>query len=159
MPGALVVAPPPIGIETPSMNPVFFVPERSLNAVAKIAASRHPPDKVADTMFERSPAACASLTSEVGVPRVSSALRGMTWFLSGPMLSAYRDRSLRPSGVRYCAYEIGSLKGLPVALVGIFSQIGVAMMPGCTELQRMLSAACSSATDFARNRTPPLVAE
>jgi hypothetical protein len=32
-------------------------------------------------------AACASRTSEVGVPSVSSALRGMISFLSGPMPS------------------------------------------------------------------------
>lgn len=36
--------------------------------------------------------------------------------------------------------SIGALRRLPSAPVGIFSQIGVAMMPGCTELQRMLSA-------------------
>src|SRR5262249_39538361 len=39
------------------MKPVFFVPERSLNAVAKSATSRHPPDKLADTIFERTPVA------------------------------------------------------------------------------------------------------
>src|SRR5262245_58621173 len=53
----VTVAEPPIGIDTTTMNPVFCAPERSLNAVAKIAASRHPADKVADRMFERSPAA------------------------------------------------------------------------------------------------------
>ena len=55
--------------------------------------------------------------------------------------------------------SIGALRRLPSAPVGILPQIGVAMMPGCTELQRMLSAACSSATDLASRRTPPLVAE
>jgi hypothetical protein len=39
-------------------------------------------------------------------------------------------------------------------------QIGVSMMPGCTELTRMPSptAAHSIAIDLANSRTPPLVA-
>src|SRR5262245_3371406 len=44
-------------METPTMKPVFFTPERSLNAVAKIDASRQPADRVADTIFARSPVA------------------------------------------------------------------------------------------------------
>jgi len=68
----------------------------------------------------------------------------------------------RTSGTIMCARSpgsIGELRWLPMAPVGILPQIGVAMMPGCTELQRILSAAHSSATDLANSRTPPLVAE
>ena len=36
--------------------------------------------------------------------------------------------------------------------------MSVAIGPGCTELQRILSLACCTAVDFVKSRTAPLVA-
>src|SRR5581483_11815764 len=71
-------------------------------------------------------------------------------------------RPAKPSGTAAAARScgsIGALRPAPCAPAGILPQIGVSMMPGCTELTRMLSAAVSSAADLASSRTPPLVAE
>src|SRR5579883_346931 len=52
-----IVAESPKGMESPTMNPVFFVPATDVNAVANTDMSRHPPERVAETMSERVPIA------------------------------------------------------------------------------------------------------
>src|SRR5580704_3266181 len=60
-----------------------------------------------------------------------------------------------PSGTDPAAIASGSSGAL--ARPGNFVQIGVAMIPGCTEFTRIPSLACahSSAIDFANSRTAP----
>src|SRR5262249_41680861 len=70
------VAESPNGIESPTRKPVFFTPVSVVNAVAKIDASRHPVDRVADRMSERSPFAsmlCTKLPVRLARPNGSGA--------------------------------------------------------------------------------------
>src|SRR5204862_2774488 len=70
----------------------------------------------------------------------------------------------RPRGVAILARSSGSIGAFcpcPLAPVGILPQIGVSMIPGCTELTRTPSPreAHSIAIALANRRTPPLVAQ
>ena len=76
----------------------------------------------------------------------------------------WQGQKPRYNGVAILARSSGSIGAFcPRAIppVGILPQIGVSMMPGCTELTRTPSPneAHSIAIAFANNRTPPFVAQ